>query len=745
MKSPKHYLLLLLTLLTGFMLHAQTPWLHVKGNKILDPAGNVVILRGLDIKDLATEAAQKADPLSINALIDKITNKNDPASHSPGWYPKIIRFTIDPGITNFEIYYTGTLKPAVDSATAKGVYVILDNHYVDDIASDMAYSENLWTFMAPKFRNYPNVIFELFNENSATMTWAVFKPYMQTLINVVREYAPHNLIFAGSPQWDQQMQGSATSPFTGGNIVYVAHIYPSQFIVNGKYTSIVTNVETALKKNPIVMTEWGWDSTLTTNTVLDGSKSAYGEPIMRWADSLGISWTAWCADNNWQPAMFQPNWTLKTNPGDMGGFVKDTLYQKRNDNQPANIYCAAPYLGLTQSICGMDSVIIPSGIDTSGVTIAWYRNDTLIAGATDSALVVKTAGSYKIVVTVADSNACVMTDSVTIQTGLLPINLGPNKVVTDSVTLVADSSYLPYTYQWYQNGTLLPNDTSYSLKIFDTCNSYYVVKVSYPGCGAAAVDTFKLLCLREPFLGHPIPIPGKVQAEDYDVENEPNIAYYTPSPSAGGGVFRFDGIGVETTSDAGGGYDVGYLASGEWLQYTISVKDSAYYTLGFRVASDLGGGQLQLLLNGTNTGNTIYGTNGANISGTINIPNTGGWQTGWTTVTAPDSVFLTPQDTLLELLIVTAGFNINYIDIELAPVAVTGITTASGGAAPLTIFPNPVSDVLNISGSGGAWQLLNLLGQPVAEGTGNQVDVHALNSGQYVLNVGGGFYKIIKW
>jgi len=37
------------------------------------------------------------------------------------------------------------------------------------------------------------------------------------------------------------------------------------------------------------------------------------------------------------------------------------------------------------------------------------------------------------------------------------------------------------------------------------------------------------------------------------------------------------------------------------------------------------------------------------------------------------------------------------------------------------------------------------LGQPVSEGNGNQIDVHALNSGQYVLSIGGGFYKIVKW
>ncbi len=746
----KHYLSVVVLLLAGFMLCAQTPWLHVEGNKIKDPIGNVVILRGLDIKDLATEAAQTYYPLSVNALIDKITNKNDPASNSPGWYPKIIRFTINPGITDFEAYYTNTLKPAVDSATAKGVYVILDNHYVDVISNDMAYSENFWAFMAPRFRNYSNVVFELFNENSSTtMTWAQAKPYMQKLIDTVRAYAPHNLIFAGSPSWDQQMQGSATSPFSGGNIVYVAHIYPSQFINSkGQFTSIVTNVETALAKNPIVMTEWGFDSTLLSQNpvpVTAGLKSTYGVRIMRWADSLGISWTAWVADNSWSPNMFNSNWTLRATPVDMGGFVKDTLYQKRNDNLPANVNCAAPYLGLPQSLCGLDSVVLQSDLGSAGVTFAWYKNDTLIATATDSALVVKKPGSYKVVVTVSDVNACVMTDSVMVQAPIKPVNLGPDALVTDSITLVADSANLPFTYQWYQNGNLLPN-TTYYLKLYDTCKSYYSVKVTTPNCGTSS-DTFHLLCLRQPFLGHAIPIPGKIQAEDYDIETEANVAYYTPTPSAGSSTYRTDGIGLEVTSDVGGGYDVGYTVANEWLQYTISVQTSGYYTVAFRVASMPGGGSFYLLLNGSNPGYTTKGiTEGTtNISGTMNVASTSStnWQT-WTTINAPNLVYLTPADTLLELFMTAGNFNLNYIDIE-PFVAPTGVTTTSSAGANLIVFPNPVNDVLNISGSGGQWQLLNLVGQPVMEGSGNQVDMHALTPGQYVLSIGGGFYKIVKF
>ena len=73
--------------------YAATPWLHVAGNKIVDPAGNVVVLRGIDLIDLGS--LEEWEGGAIN-MIDRITNKSDPQGSSPGWYPKIIRIMVAP-------------------------------------------------------------------------------------------------------------------------------------------------------------------------------------------------------------------------------------------------------------------------------------------------------------------------------------------------------------------------------------------------------------------------------------------------------------------------------------------------------------------------------------------------------------------------------------------------------------------------------------------------------------------------
>ena len=70
----------------------------------------------------------------------------------------------------------------------------------------------------------------------------------------------------------------------------------------------------------------------------------------------------------------------------------------------------------------------------------------------------------------------------------------------------------------------------------------------------------------------------------------------------------------------GGGYNVGWIAPGEWLQYSVNVTSAGSYTFAGRVAASGQGGSFHVEMNG------------ANVTGSITIPDTGGWQS-WQTVT----------------------------------------------------------------------------------------------------------------
>ena len=124
-----------------------------------------------------------------------------------------------------------------------------------------------------------------------------------------------------------------------------------------------------------------------------------------------------------------------------------------------------------------------------------------------------------------------------------------------------------------------------------------------------------------PYGGSPWAMPGTVQAENFDEGGE-GIAYHDTSSGNEGGAYRTTGVDLEGTSDTGGGFNIGYIKVGEWVEYTISVPSAGSYTLELRVASNDTGGVMHVEFDGVNK------------TGSLTIPNTGGWQT-WQTLSVP--------------------------------------------------------------------------------------------------------------
>lgn len=154
-----------------------------------------------------------------------------------------------------------------------------------------------------------------------------------------------------------------------------------------------------------------------------------------------------------------------------------------------------------------------------------------------------------------------------------------------------------------------------------------------------------------PFGGTPAPIPGIIEAENFDQGGE-GIAYHDLTPGNNGGQYRQTDVDIEATLDTGGGYSLGWVSAGEWLKYTISVAADGAYTLQARVASPASGGTFHVEIDGVN------------VTGTLTVPNTGGWQT-WQTVSRP-GIALTAGAHLLKVVIDSGGGagyfgNLNYL------------------------------------------------------------------------------------
>ena len=114
-----------------------------------------------------------------------------------------------------------------------------------------------------------------------------------------------------------------------------------------------------------------------------------------------------------------------------------------------------------------------------------------------------------------------------------------------------------------------------------------------------------------PYNGTPIPIPGIVEAENYDNGGQ-NIAYNDLTEANEGGSYRNDKVDIEPCTE--GGFNVGWIRAGEWLEYTVDVQNSGGYVLEASVAATSSGKSFHLEVNGLD------------ITGSIGVPNTGGWQ-----------------------------------------------------------------------------------------------------------------------
>ena len=120
------------------------------------------------------------------------------------------------------------------------------------------------------------------------------------------------------------------------------------------------------------------------------------------------------------------------------------------------------------------------------------------------------------------------------------------------------------------------------------------------------------------------PVPGLIEAEDYS---------------------DMSGIQVEASTDTGGGFNVGYIDSGDWLEFSIDVAEMGNYLVEYRLASQGGSNGFQTLVDGIQLDSQ-------------SVSDTGGWQS-WVTNSA--SVNLNAGEQTLRVESVGNNWNLNWI------------------------------------------------------------------------------------
>jgi GH35 family endo-1,4-beta-xylanase len=254
-------------------------------------------------------------------------------------------------------------------------------------------------------------------------------------------------------------------------------------------------------------------------------------------------------------------------------------------------------------------------------------------------------------------------------------------------------------------------------------DNIYNVTVSATSDGNTTTMDMSITILpsQEPYGGTAFLIPGRIEAEAYDLGGE-GKAYHEANTNGnqGGATLRNDEVDIETTSDESGTYNIGYTLTGEWLAYTVSVTTAGTYKLKVRLATSGDGKIMHVEIDGTD------------VTGSIAVPNTGDWQ-AWETVTI-DNISLVAGEHIMKVVFDSDYINLNWLEFVSAVVNLNSFTILSE-----SVLVNAISDTdfqvhLNDNFT---YQIVNLGGRIVESGKGHYHSSvgAALAPGLYFLNV----------
>ena len=263
-------------------------YLKVDGTKLLNEKDEEFILKGVSshgiqwFSDLYTKDNLKALKEDFNTNVFRIA-----------MYTKEGGYIDDPSIKNKVI-------EIIDNLIDLDMYVILDWHILSDNNPITYVKESKLFFdeMSKKYKDYPNVIYEICNEPNGNTTFDDINKYANEVIPVIRNNNPKALIIIGTPTWSQDVDRVVKLDYE--NIMYSLHFY------SGTHQEDVRNkARRALENNtPIIVSEFGVSEA-------SGNGGIYFDETDKWIKFLkenNISIISWNLSNkNETSAMLKEN------------------------------------------------------------------------------------------------------------------------------------------------------------------------------------------------------------------------------------------------------------------------------------------------------------------------------------------------------------------------------------------------------------------------------------------------------
>ena len=301
--------------------------LHVSGNKLVDSKGRTVILHGVD------RSGTEYQCVKGHGIFDGPNNQAS-ISAMKRWGPvNAVRVPLNEACWNGESYvkskyaganYRNAVTSYVHLLNANGLAAILDLHWTDGTYSggtsscgskamcqkpmpDAAQAVPFWASVARTFKSNDSVVFDLFNEPSASTVqapgasadgWNCWKnggrcpgiPYqvagMQRLVNTVRSTGANNVLMLGGLKLSNDLskwkQNEPNDP--DHNLAASWHSYPNEGCATASCWD--TQVGSVIPSVPLIAGEIGeFDC-----------QGSYISPLTTWLESQNASFLAWSWD-----------------------------------------------------------------------------------------------------------------------------------------------------------------------------------------------------------------------------------------------------------------------------------------------------------------------------------------------------------------------------------------------------------------------------------------------------------------
>ncbi len=400
-------------------------WLRTQGNKIINEAGQAVMLRGVNIENREWNWSSGRSADENISYERRAVPKATGSPSVDGWGANVILIAIASGpINRNETNYLEAIDKIVQLAKDNSAYTLVVYRYGEPNAHqarmpDQA-AEDALSKLAARYRNEPAVLYGLQVEPD-NVSWREIKPRLTTMIDAIHRQNDKALIaipVISNTGWSNNLERALADPINRPNLVWKVHLYDSWPSIQSR-----VNFQKVLDAGyPMLIGEFG-------------DHSGW-QNMIDYAEEKGISWIGWLFHEKGCPCMLSN--AASFTPNSYGQEIKTRLqntYQKIQYSPPL------PTSPLTST-----STPIPTRLPTSTAIISPTRTPTPYSPASSQ--------SQAFITTAISSPASVMPNNTVTITGTVLASSNTN-VLVDIEIYNPSGSFV--SQQYFDNQTLTSN------------------------------------------------------------------------------------------------------------------------------------------------------------------------------------------------------------------------------------------------------------------------------------------------